>query len=228
MRTRGTGIFLLGLLTPVLFYLGTSAWAQEGSSSTAANQSQVTQPSDGGVNWRGVGLGASAVAGNLVYVPVKLAYGILGGIGGAAGYALTGGNKQVANSIWRSSLGGDYVLTPDMMTGKEPIYFSGPSNPGTTAGTQTNSALPSESGPNAAAASSSKAATAPEPASATATTGLETPSATHPVDNGAGLVSTGRTQTVPYAGANNPDSSYSGVSHPASPKRSRPTDSSIE
>src|SRR5438132_2472295 len=130
MRTRGTGIFLLGLLTPVVFYLGTSAWAQEGSSSTAANQSQVTQPSDGGVNWRGVGLGAGAVAGNIVYVPAKLAYGILGGIGGAAGYALTGGNKQVANSIWRSSLGGDYVLTPDMMSGKKPIYFSGASDAG--------------------------------------------------------------------------------------------------
>ena len=46
--------------------------------------------------------------------------------GGAGAWALTGGNTQVANTVWRSSLGGDYVLTPDMLTGKQPIYFSGP------------------------------------------------------------------------------------------------------
>jgi hypothetical protein len=228
MRTRPMGIGLLGLFALTMFYLGSCAWAQEGGNSTAANQSQVTQPSDGGVNWKGVGLGAGAVAGNILYVPAKLAYGILGGIGGAAGYALTGGNKQVANSIWRSSLGGDYVLTPDMMTGKEPIYFSGPSNSGTTAGSQINSSPASESTPNTPTASLSKPAIASDPGSASAAAGPENPPITHPVDNGAGLVSTDRTRTIPYAGGNNQDSTYSGGSQPASTKRSRLSDSSIE
>jgi hypothetical protein len=229
MRTRRIGIWLPWLFALTMFYLGTCAWAQEGGNSTAPNQSQVTQPSDGGVNWKGVGLGAGAVAGNILYVPAKLAYGILGGIGGAAGYALTGGNKDVANSIWRSSLGGDYVLTPDMMAGKEPIYFSGPSNSGTTAGSQINSSPSSESTPNTPSASLSKPAIASsDPASASAAAGPENPPITHPVDNGAGLVSTDQTRTIPYAGANNPDSTYSGGSHPASTKRSRLSDSSIE
>jgi hypothetical protein len=86
----------------------------------------VPQPDQGGVNWKGVGAGAGTLASNIFYIPAKLVYGILGGVAGGAGYALTGGNKQVADTIWRSSLGGDYVVTPDMVSGKEPVHFSGP------------------------------------------------------------------------------------------------------
>ena len=75
-------------------------------------QAQVPQPPDNSVNWKGVGIGAGTVAGNILYVPAKVVYGILGGITGGASYLLTGGNTQTANTIWRSSLGGDYVLTP--------------------------------------------------------------------------------------------------------------------
>jgi len=90
------------------------------------SQAQVPQPSDNSVNWKGVGIGAGTVAGNILYVPAKVVYGILGGITGGASYVLTGGNTQTANTIWRSSLGGDYVLTPDMVAGQKPIHFSGP------------------------------------------------------------------------------------------------------
>src|SRR6202049_3996968 len=90
------------------------------------NQAQVSQPPDDNVNWKGVGVGAGTVAGNIFYVPAKLVYGIVGGITGGASYVLTGGNTQTANTIWRSSLGGDYVLTPDMITGQQPVHFSGP------------------------------------------------------------------------------------------------------
>jgi hypothetical protein len=95
-----------------------------GNSQTS--QAQVPQPSDGNVNWKGVGIGAGTVAGNIFYVPAKVVYGIVGGITGGASYLVTGGNTQTANTIWRSSLGGDYVLTPDMVTGQKPIHFSGP------------------------------------------------------------------------------------------------------
>ena len=90
------------------------------------SQAQVAQPPDDNVNWKGVGVGAGTVAGNILYVPAKMVYGILGGITGGASYLLTGGNTQTANTIWRSSLGGDYVLTPDMITGQQPVHFSGP------------------------------------------------------------------------------------------------------
>jgi hypothetical protein len=214
-------VWLLLMLVLTLLCLGTGAWAQDKGGLPAASPDgpQVAQPSDGGVNWKGVGIGAGAVVSNLVYVPAKLVYGILGGIAGGAGYALTGGNKQVANSIWRSSLGGDYVLTPDMMAGKKPIYFSGPSGSVSTQATPAgNSPSPSKG------TASTLGASVPTPATAS-----ESPPATHPIDSGAGLVgATGSRQTVPYAGANNPDYGYQGSSPPPAPKRSPLSDTSIE
>jgi len=197
MRTMRTMTWLVRTLSVTVFYLATSAWAQDSGSSSqpsSPDAPQVAQPSDGSVNWKGVGVGAGAVVGNLVYVPAKLVYGILGGIAGGAGYALTGGNKQVADTIWRSSLGGDYVLTPEMMTGEKPIYFSGPSDTGRTppAG---NSSPPSNGTPGASLS--------------TIRQGADTPPTTHPIDNGAGPVRTpgvgasGGPRPAPYAGANN-------------------------
>jgi hypothetical protein len=86
------------------------------------------QPPETEVSWKSVGSGVGAAASNVLYVPAKLVYGTLGGIVGGAGYALTGGDKRVADTIWRSSLGGDYVITPDMITGNQPVHFSGPTS----------------------------------------------------------------------------------------------------
>jgi uncharacterized protein DUF4410 len=80
------------------------------------------------MSWKNVGTGVGAVASNVLYIPAKLVYGTLGGIAGGAGYALTGGDQRVANTIWRSSLGGDYVITPDMVAGEQPVHFSGPTS----------------------------------------------------------------------------------------------------
>jgi Domain of unknown function (DUF4410) len=86
------------------------------------------QPPGTEMSWKNVGTGVGAVASNVLYIPAKLVYGTLGGIAGGAGYALTGGDQRVANTIWRSSLGGDYVITPDMIAGEQPVHFSGPTS----------------------------------------------------------------------------------------------------
>src|SRR5579863_3325984 len=96
---------------------------------TQPGEPQVGQPESGGVNWKGAGIGAATLLANVGYIPAKTVYAILGGITGGAGYALTGGNQETANTIWRSSLVGDYVLTPDMISGQAPVHFSGPPNP---------------------------------------------------------------------------------------------------
>jgi hypothetical protein len=137
---------------------------------------QVPTTDQSNVNWKGVGVAAGTVASNVLYIPAKLAYGILGGIGGAGAWALTGGNTQVANTVWRSSLGGDYVLTPDMITGKQPIYFSGPNKT-------------AQPGPGAANTSTSSTALAASSNSAPASSSYY-PSA-HPIDNGAGPIGAG-------------------------------------
>ncbi len=157
---------------------------QPGAQATGAPQAspspQVPQPEEGGVNWSGVGYGAGAVAGNVLYIPAKVVYAVLGGLVGGASYVLTGGNSQTADTIWRSSLGGDYVITPGMLEGKEELHFNGP--------TQTSPAQasvqpinPGPSGPSPAASSSSAPAAAPA-AAGTPSSGSVT---SQPIDSGA-------------------------------------------
>jgi hypothetical protein len=148
----------------------------------------------------------------VVYIPAKLVYGLLGGIAGGAGYVLTGGNKQVSNTIWRSSLGGDYVVTPDMLRGKDPIHFSGPI---TTPSDNSAAAQPQQAPANAySMGSSSPGSNSGNSGSINA--GSSAPSVpppapssdggayrTHPIDSGAGPVR-GTTSSSPGGSANAP------------------------
>ncbi len=152
-----------------------------------APQPQVPQPPDqSGVNWKGVGVGAGTVLGNAVYMPAKLVYGILGGIAGGAGWALTGGNSQVANTIWRSSLGGDYVLTPNMVAGKSPVHFSGPT---TTAPPPVDSSTATPANDATVTASSNPGGAAPPM--------IANPTGPRPIDSGAGPVGAGAPNRAP-------------------------------
>src|SRR5580704_10559920 len=150
------------------------------------NQAQVPQPPDGNVNWKGVGIGAGTVAGNILYVPAKVVYGILGGITGGASYVLTGGNTETANTIWRSSLGGDYVLTPDMVAGQKPVHFSGPTMTAPPAAVTSSAAPAASSSMSSAPMQSSGVSSAPiagSSATGSSTTGSAT---TQPADRGTG------------------------------------------
>jgi hypothetical protein len=71
------------------------------------------------------GIGVGAVFIDLVYMPVKVVYATLGGLTGGFAFVLTGGRMDIASAVWRPSLGGTYVITPSMLRGDDPIYFSG-------------------------------------------------------------------------------------------------------
>ena len=71
------------------------------------------------------GVGVGTVLCNFVYMPVKVVYATLGGLTGGFAYILTGGRLDTASSIWKPALGGTYVITPSMLRGEDPIYFSG-------------------------------------------------------------------------------------------------------
>ena len=176
MRTKSGRLALLVLALAIAIPAGAMAQNANATAGTA----QVAQPPDNGVNWEGVGVGAATVLADVVYVPTKVVYGILGGITGGAAWAVTGGNSQVSDTIWRSSLGGDYVLTPGMVRGDEPIHFSGPTD---TSGKGGGSA-PSASG---SGASSSPPSVASAPMSVVpATSGAD--ASARPIDSGAGPV----------------------------------------
>jgi hypothetical protein len=81
----------------------------------------------------GIGFGTAVL--NLLYIPVKITYAALGGVTGGLAYALTGGSLDTARQVWEPSMGGTYVLTPEMLRGQETVRFSGssaPSEPSTT------------------------------------------------------------------------------------------------
>jgi hypothetical protein len=75
------------------------------------------------------GMGVGAVFTNIFYMPVKFVYATLGGITGGFAYVLTGFRFDIAKGIWVPSLGGTYVVTPSMLKGEDPIYFSGVTQP---------------------------------------------------------------------------------------------------
>ncbi len=118
---------LMAALALALLAAPAPMFAQDFSPLTP-DPAQVPQPAGGGVNWGGVGWGALSVFANIPYVPAKLLYALTGSLVGAGAWAMTAGNTQVANTVWRSSLGGDYVLTPSMLQGKDPISFAGPTS----------------------------------------------------------------------------------------------------
>jgi len=75
------------------------------------------------------GLGVGAVFANCFYMPTKVVYATLGGLTGSFAYVLTGGRMDTASAVWVPTLGGTYVLTPDMLRGEDPVYFSGVTEP---------------------------------------------------------------------------------------------------
>ena len=128
-RIRSSFVATLLAATFVSFIAG-NALAQDASApaapgSSSASPMQVQQP-ETGVNWPGAGYGALALFGNLLYFPAKLVYATLGTIVGGGTYLVTAGNTQATSTVLRSALGGDYVLTPQMVAGQQPINFSGP------------------------------------------------------------------------------------------------------
>jgi hypothetical protein len=71
------------------------------------------------------GWGVLAVFANVVYMPVKTVYALVGGLTGGFTYVCTGGSYETARNVWAMSMGGTYVLTPGMIRGDEPIAFAG-------------------------------------------------------------------------------------------------------
>src|SRR6266446_4463312 len=83
------------------------------------------------------GWGTLTVLTNVVYMPAKITYAVLGGLTGGFAFALTGGDLKTAETVWVTSMGGTYVITPSMLQGQEPIAFTGtPSGTNATADTR--------------------------------------------------------------------------------------------
>jgi len=68
--------------------------------------------------------GMSSCLLSLVYSTIKANIAVVGGVVGGVAYPLSGFNSGVSKKIWSSSMGGTYLITEDILTGKdEPELF---------------------------------------------------------------------------------------------------------
>lgn len=65
------------------------------------------------------------VLGDVVYFPAKVVFAGAGALTSGVAYVLTLGDSSVSNNIWNASVNGNYILTPDMIQGKQPVHFVG-------------------------------------------------------------------------------------------------------
>ena len=71
------------------------------------------------------GYAALAALANLGYTPAKLLMAAGGFVAGALVSAFSGGNERAAYALLVPTAGGTYFLTPDNISGRDPIEFIG-------------------------------------------------------------------------------------------------------
>lgn len=71
------------------------------------------------------GLGATAALVSLVYSPFKLLYAASGIALGSGSFIWTWGDRDAAMKVVNTSVGGDYVITPEMLRGSADLRFTG-------------------------------------------------------------------------------------------------------
>ena len=74
---------------------------------------------------REAGLGATAALVSLVYCPLKLVYAASGIALGSGSFLWTWGDQDAAMAIVDTSVGGDYVVTPEVLGGRADLRFTG-------------------------------------------------------------------------------------------------------
>jgi len=85
-----------------------ASWADAGSEESTAAQ---------------IGYGTGSVVGSAVYFPFKAAFCILGAVG--SGFTLVVAGPKTANKVVSATCRGTWVITPDVVKGKERVEFVG-------------------------------------------------------------------------------------------------------
>ena len=72
-----------------------------------------------------LGLGVASALCSVLYAPVKIVYATGGLLVGGMGWALSGGDNDVAKAIIDPAVRGDYVVTPSVLKGQKPLEIYG-------------------------------------------------------------------------------------------------------
>jgi hypothetical protein len=77
-----------------------------------------------------VGSSAGSAFGTLLYAPLKATFCILGGIGSGFTAIVS---PPTAGKVAMATCGGSWIVTPNVIRGREPLKFIGDTSPGRTA-----------------------------------------------------------------------------------------------
>lgn len=116
---------LIGVVVCLWTHVVMAQSPREGGTSGATPAASAT-PAERGI-WSDAGWGVLAVVSNIFYMPAKLVYSGVGVVTGGLAYLVTVGDSDTAQKVWNPSVGGNYIVTPAMLRGEEPILFNGPS-----------------------------------------------------------------------------------------------------
>ncbi len=74
---------------------------------------------------REAGLGAASALSTLIYGPAKGLYALGGLLISGGAWLFSAGDSAVVGPILNASVRGDYVVTPEHLTGRRPLQFIG-------------------------------------------------------------------------------------------------------
>ena len=74
---------------------------------------------------QGIGIGSASAISSLIYGPTKILYAVGGVVVGGLAWAFSGGDADVAKMVITPSVYGDYVISPAVLRGEEPLEFYG-------------------------------------------------------------------------------------------------------
>jgi hypothetical protein len=94
--------------------------AAAGGAAGGVSSAKASEQSD-----HSAGTYAGTVLANVVYFPAKALFAGGGAVTSGVAYLVTLGNRDTARSIWDASVEGDYVVTPNMIEGRDPVHFVG-------------------------------------------------------------------------------------------------------
>ena len=93
--------------------------AAGGAAGTAVSAKESEEEHHGALTYVGT------VLADVVYFPAKVVFAGAGALTSGVAYVLTLGDSSVSTNIWNASVNGTYILTPDMIEGKQPAHFVG-------------------------------------------------------------------------------------------------------
>ena len=127
-------IVLVGeILCVLLLVMGGSVLAHDEGILEASPPNHEDVQKAGSSSTKEAGLQAASWVLTLPYGAAKVAYAIGGGIVGGLAWAMTGGNTEVAKSIWIPSMTGDYIVQPQHLKREKPLRFLGVPSEGSSA-----------------------------------------------------------------------------------------------